>query len=262
MQTDTGRRRQGQTGAELSSAMGEVSLESASLSSAQPPNAGPEHGAGALERLQRQFALDDRRDIAAVFAGGAIAGLIVGAFLHFFIGAAFEDSATSWTLPILVFYFAVPVIAAVSSWHLFTRLRQRYCDYFMHVFDRGCVMQLLIEHETPLDWPRWGGLNRGPTGLWQLLNTDLRRQLDASSFSGRMRLFIRDFRPAMLPAPVEATYPMFPLSTLRSILGATGCLGCLFLPFIPIATVLLISGEVIDCACRAGMRSALLRFFS
>ncbi len=167
-----------------------------------------------------------------------------------------------WVLPFLIFYLAAPALMAAVSWSQYKQLRRRFAEYFDLVFARGCVMQLLIEHETPQNWPRWGELKPGTRGLWQMLNTDLRRQPDASSFSGRMCLFIRDFRPSMLPAPVEAAYPQFPLQTLRSILSAAGCLGCLCLPVIPIAVMMLIEGEVIDSACRAGMRSALLRFFS
>jgi hypothetical protein len=224
--------------------------------------AAADRAAGALGKLQRLFVSHDWQDQLGVIGGGVLGGLIAGTCLHVLTGifAVYDSFDKQWLAIVLCCYLAVPLFAGLASWLGFKRLGQRYDAYFQQVFENGSVMQLLLEHELPLNWPRWQGRGLGKASLWQQLNSNINNQLDADSFCGRMVLFIRDFRPSMLPWPMSHEYPQYPLASVAPALSGLACAGCLYPPVMPLSLMLLIASNQLEAARRSGMRAALLRY--
>jgi fluoride exporter len=83
-------------------------LPGPSFSSAQP--------AAAISRTRRILPRADRREIAAIFAGGAL-----GTLLRAALDEAFPTSATSWPWPT----FTVNIVAAFLLGYFVTRLQER-----------------------------------------------------------------------------------------------------------------------------------------
>jgi CrcB protein len=85
-----------------------------------PPLPGPFSGslqpAGAVPAKQRILPRTDRREIAAIFAGGALGTLARAA-----LSDAFPRSATSWPWPT----FAVNIAACILLGYFVTRLQER-----------------------------------------------------------------------------------------------------------------------------------------
>jgi CrcB protein len=87
-----------------------------------PPLSGPSSGSSSIQpafrviRRRRVFPRADRREIAAIFAGGAL-----GTLLRAALSNAFPQPATSWPWPT----FAVNIVAAFLLGYFVTRLQER-----------------------------------------------------------------------------------------------------------------------------------------
>jgi CrcB protein len=80
------------------------------------PSSGPPQPYGAAPGRRRILPRADRREIVAIFAGGA-----VGTLLRAALSDAFPGSATSWPWPT----FAVNIVAAFLLGYFVTRLQER-----------------------------------------------------------------------------------------------------------------------------------------